>query len=336
MTVSDLFAYRSLVERTICPHQVDVSLVGAHLRLLVDTPPLAAAIAGTFAAPAFRPPAGSRPLYALRVLTDCPDGWDLVLAWDGRASFVRWNPVFTRFDQQMVSWRTGLVEPAGHFSTRLLTEAGLSPDATLDLFAVVVERRLLEEALRRRRGIHLLHAGVLGAPAGAILLLGGSMLGKTTLTLTLAGQGLELFSDDYACVDAPTGRVHPFPTALRVRRQTLELVPGLALPNAAWITDVNGHDRACVQPADLCRVATVPQPLHAVFLLQGFESAPRLEPIAPAAALFEALRASNLPVRAPGPALLALAPLFSTARCFRLWQGSPAATAALVREVADA
>jgi len=332
--LTNLAAFRPLVtSQAAYPYQAALRLLGVTARLLTDSSALQGAVSAAYGAPAFQPTPARRPACSLRALTSCP-GWSLVLSWDGRATFARWNPGLARYDQYRIEWASGQQGPAGYFATRDLAAAQARPEATLDLFAVVVERRLLALTLARRPHHYLVHAGVLAGRRGAILLVGGSTQGKTTLSLSLAQTGLRFLSDDYAALDARRRLVHPFPTALRLRQASLALLPGLALPRLAWNADANGDLRACVPPHQVVQVADAPAPVGSVFLLQEFASRPRGEPLGPSQALVEALRAANLPLREPGQALCDLAPTFAAARCYRLWPGPPADTAALVRALA--
>lgn len=333
--LTELTHCRAAIEAAPCGHRLDLCLLGVHVRLLTDDAGLAEVIGSTYLAPAFAPRRDSLPAVVFRALREAPGGWPLVMSWEGRASFVRWNPADVRFDQWGVYWESGVQRPEGYFATRDLTPDSATPEAVTDLFAVVVERRLLSEALARRRGYYLVHAGVVAGKGKAALLVGGSMLGKTTLTLTLATRGLDFLSDDFAPVDGASGLVHPFPTALRVREQTLGLLPGLRLPEARWQVDANGHRRAYLDPYALLQVAAAPVPLGAVFLLDGFGDHALARAVDPTHALFQALRCANLPVDQPGVALLSLSPHFTQAHCFQLRQGPPEESARLVERLMD-
>jgi hypothetical protein len=61
-----------------------------------------------------------------------------------------------------------------------------------------------------------IHAGVVAAAGGAIVLPGPSFAGKTTLVAALLRAGAAYLSDEYAVLDA-AGMVHPYPRALSVR-----------------------------------------------------------------------------------------------------------------------
>jgi len=60
------------------------------------------------------------------------------------------------------------------------------------------------------------HAGVVGWQAGAIVIPGRSMTGKTSLVAALVKAGATYYSDEYAVFD-PQGHVHAFPKPLHLR-----------------------------------------------------------------------------------------------------------------------
>jgi len=72
----------------------------------------------------------------------------------------------------------------------------------------------------------IIHAAVVGTPAGALAVSGPSGAGKTTLALDLLASGCAFLSDDFCPVRHGTGLVHPFPRSLWVREQ-----PGQASSN---------------------------------------------------------------------------------------------------------
>jgi hypothetical protein len=103
-------------------------------------------------------------------------------------------------------------------------------DGVLSLDGAVVTRlpgdrsrivQPLSAALRDHVAQHapsvvFVHAGVVGSPAGVIVIPGRSHSGKTTLVQALLRQGASYFSDEFAVVDRD-GLIHPFPKPLSVR-----------------------------------------------------------------------------------------------------------------------
>jgi hypothetical protein len=84
---------------------------------------------------------------------------------------------------------------------------------------------LVAEQLARRKDLLGLHAGVVAAPSGLILFVGGSLCGKSTLALQLARRGARFYGDDRLLV-APAGdRDHQEPVGIG-----LGLTPRMRLP----------------------------------------------------------------------------------------------------------
>lgn len=86
-------------------------------------------------------------------------------------------------------------------------------DEALDVFAADVQLHVAERAKQHV----FVHAGVVGWRGQAIVIPGRSFSGKTTLVEHLVRAGAVYYSDDYAVFD-DSGRVHPFPRPLSVRR----------------------------------------------------------------------------------------------------------------------
>ena len=73
----------------------------------------------------------------------------------------------------------------------------------------------------------LLHAGSVVSPAGqGILLPGEAGSGKTTLTAGLVRAGFGYLSDEAGVIDPVTGRLHPYPKTLNLKRGSFRLFSG--------------------------------------------------------------------------------------------------------------
>jgi hypothetical protein len=96
------------------------------------------------------------------------------------------------------------------------------PGQAAELLLAIVSRDL---ALDIRGGL-LLHAGVLAAGAGGLVLPALSGCGKTTLVAWLAARGLGFGSDELAFVPDYTREVLPFPRPLNVKQPSVELIRG--------------------------------------------------------------------------------------------------------------
>jgi hypothetical protein len=118
----------------------------------------------------------------------------------------------------------------------------------LDDLLFDLEKHLTVALQWRRPELLFLHAAVLARGERAWLLAGDSGAGKSTTTWALLHHGWRYLSDELAPVDLASGRVHPYPHALCLKRRppaayplpeaTLDLgrtlhVPPDALPAAA-------------------------------------------------------------------------------------------------------
>lgn len=155
-------------------------------------------------------------------------------------------------------------------------------------------RLLLEHALGEAQDVWVLHAGAVALNGRALLLLGESWAGKTTLASALAARGGALLSDDYAPVRASDLRVLPFPRALGVRTAGVD-------PQAPPLVA-----RRWVDPATVAALAPEPVPIGSLVVLE--ESGPgappaALRPLTPAQTLVHLLQALRNPATCPDPAL---------------------------------
>ncbi|BDU75931.1 hypothetical protein [Mesoterricola sediminis] len=141
---------------------------------------------------------------------------------------------------------------------------------------------LAQLLMDRNTAFTVLHAGVVGAPGGAMAVSGPSGAGKTTLTLALLDSGCAYLSDDFCPVHRATGLVHPFPRSLWVRAK-----PGQASSNRRRGKLLHPLDGSAFP------VETRPRPLRWLLCLeaQGLDAAPNRLRLAPKAGQGEALLA---------------------------------------------
>lgn len=92
------------------------------------------------------------------------------------------------------------------------TRLGPAADAGLQLHDWVFGR-----FLDSSRDFHLVHAAALAYRGNALLVVGDSMAGKTTLAVLLTALGLEYYSDDVAPLHRRERKVYPFRRAAGVR-----------------------------------------------------------------------------------------------------------------------
>ncbi len=95
--------------------------------------------------------------------------------------------------------------------------------ARLDELAPVAKAVVWTAVLRRQAFLLHVHAGVVGGPAGCVLLPAAAGSGKSTLTTGLVHAGFDLFSDEVALL-APDLTVTPFPTSICVKDSGIETI----------------------------------------------------------------------------------------------------------------
>jgi hypothetical protein len=92
---------------------------------------------------------------------------------------------------------------------------------------IVEAIRLLDEAVvKRPTGLAAVHAGMVRIGGQAVLLPGGTNVGKSALVAELLRRGAEYLSDEYALIDAD-GQAHPYPRPLLLRNPGPEQVAAL-------------------------------------------------------------------------------------------------------------
>ena len=191
-----------------------------------------------------------------------------------------------------------------------------------------IRHLLVEEALRRSDAIAI-HAAAVARAGRAIVLVGESGAGKTTLTLQLASAGWDYVTDDLVVVDA-RGRLMPFPKPLGIKEPThwsqfahhfveldwpsapkdLFLVPPQAL---GWIDPAASHEVAAV-----------------VFLQRGRNGEVRVEELSGGRALAD-LGPYTRPIDASSMSVLGA--ICARARCAQLVSDDPVAAAARLEEL---
>jgi hypothetical protein len=76
------------------------------------------------------------------------------------------------------------------------------------------------------RGMQLTHAAGVAGPSGAVLLVGGAGVGKSTTSLTCLRAGMQFLGDDYCLVAAnPSPVVHNVYTTAKLQPDALERLP---------------------------------------------------------------------------------------------------------------
>jgi hypothetical protein len=84
--------------------------------------------------------------------------------------------------------------------------------------------QISNDTVELAQGYLLIHAGAVVTPGGdAVLILGESGTGKTTLVAALVQDGYGYLSDEAAAIDLDSGLVHPWPRPLGFRAETRSL-----------------------------------------------------------------------------------------------------------------
>lgn len=118
-----------------------------------------------------------------------------------------------------------------------------------------------------------LHAGAVSVNGQGVLIPGDSKSGKTSLTHAFLKEGADYLTDDCAVLDK-YGEIHPYPAALRIRK------------------DGRGDERVVVRPGEIgAKTAEGPVPVKAI-VLSNFEEGVKWQPseLGEGATMWELLR----------------------------------------------
>lgn len=199
-------------------------------------------------------------------------------------------------------------------------------DALLDLFDRLVHG-LLAQLLAR--DLYAVHAAALVDQGRALMIVGRSGQGKTTLTLGLLLRGAGLLSDELAVADPATQLIHPYRRSLHVRPDTPDLLPELSFLHDRPRYQLGGGSEWAVGPADLEQIApgclAQAAPLHAIVLLDGAprpDEPPLLTPIPAALALLDLMRSTWATTIDFGKTMACMSKLLEQVRCVRLQAGA--------------
>lgn len=133
--------------------------------------------------------------------------------------------------------------------------------------------RLLDDAIvNRLTNLTAVHAGAVEIGGRALLLPGGTHVGKSTLVAELLRRGAVYMSDEYALIDAQ-GHAHPYPRPLLLRNGGPEQVPLLPEECNAQVGNAPVPIRWILaleyDPAATWRIAAVPQSEGLLILLRN-------------------------------------------------------------------
>lgn len=158
---------------------------------------------------------------------------------------------------------------------------GRARDAVLELLHWEINRRALRSVADRT----VLHAVVIGGPAGAVALCGRSHSGKSTLAAAAAGRGWRHLSDDMGLIDTQQITVAPYARPIMLRPGGRALLGAAVDPPAAHRQFFG--EEWFLPASDLgAVVGPEPVPLVGVGFL-GWEPAASLSPIGRAETLHD-------------------------------------------------
>lgn len=107
---------------------------------------------------------------------------------------------------------------------------------------------ILNRILAVIHDFYLIHAGSVVAGDRAILLIGGSGFGKTTLILELLHRGLGLLSDEFASLHRHDNLVHAFPRSLGIRETAFSLFADLDQSKMVRVKNIGRGHKQLLDP----------------------------------------------------------------------------------------
>jgi hypothetical protein len=209
----------------------------------------------------------------------------------------------------------------GGFRWQLGETAGTNSDLRGALWNL--EAALCQAIIRSQPRRMAVHGSAIYAGDSAMLLVGRSGAGKTTLTLALARRGLAVATDDVALVDPETLDVHPIPRCFHLDGQSVALLEadGFRFP-PSW------ERLSFMVPSDLGVQAERPGRARLLVFISGPRAEqPLLTPISQAEMVARLLSETGQgPIEDP-EIVRGLCGLASRASCYSLIPGPLALTA---------
>ncbi|HXG05479.1 MAG TPA: hypothetical protein VNO23_18955 [Candidatus Binatia bacterium] len=126
---------------------------------------------------------------------------------------------------------------------------------------LLLDRDLIIRLQHRRPDLYFVHAAVLEAAGGAVMLVAPSGGGKSTMAWALLHHGFAYLSDELAPVDLTALTVYPYPRALTLKSDP---PPAYPLPRGTLCTSRGFHVAPTAMPAPTRRT---PVPLRTIFFL---------------------------------------------------------------------
>jgi hypothetical protein len=174
----------------------------------------------------------------------------------------------------------------------ILEPAGGVDRTTLSAFVLDLAGTLLHQ-----RGRFVLHASAVAMGRGAVVFVGGSGRGKSTLALTLYAKGYPSVADDLVSIDLETDVPMVIPAYPELDASP-EVLRALAHDPQRFERVLPTTEKRAVPTTE--RFAAHPLPLQRIYVLGEGEQT-RIEPLSPRTALFALIRHSYRAEIAEGP-----------------------------------
>ena len=133
---------------------------------------------------------------------------------ESRDAIVRLYHRFLRSSASETVVEAGFEAEGDGFRWRVGDKTGDGPNLGSALWAF--ESALCEGIIRSQRRLIAVHAATLYFRGLAVMLIGPSEAGKSTLSVAFSRRGFTLATDDVALVDPQTLNVHPIPRCLHL------------------------------------------------------------------------------------------------------------------------
>ncbi len=162
--------------------------------------------------------------------------------------------------------------------------------------------RLLRESFRQNRAWHSFHAVAVTVPRGALVFVGDSGTGKTTLALALLERGAKLLSDEFVFVRRADRLVSGYPRTLMIREPSLAELGNRRLTEKCAAAEYRRSSRGfaiwhSIEASEIYgpEIFAPPTGLAGVILVERGEpgAAARCEPLAAGLAALELSRRLN-------------------------------------------
>lgn len=181
-----------------------------------------------------------------------------------------------------------------------------------------------------------IHAAAMSRDGAGIILAGTPGQGKSTLAAGLLARGWKYLSDEFALIDANTGRLEPFPKALCIKSGSFAPVLELGLPlDLKRVLHKGGKGPVSLVDPLAVRRDAVSEPCPVgmiVFPQYDASAAPAIESVSRARAVFDLVQVSFNFTKFRDRGLELLAGIARQSHCVRLRSGDLNQTGRLLEE----